>query len=780
MRTSAYQSYMKCMTCFSSHHIPNLRTNISHQLFKGKYNAIVSPLSNRMQVRWKSGKDDISSIVIPVPLTPANSVDDINVGEELSTKINKDDIIKLLNKFYKQPEVTIVAAENGLDSKLFHRAAISFRNFCMESEHLPVDLHIALSDVLQGAGHVTDILPYFLDHAKQIFPHLECMEELKKISDLRQPANWYPNARTLNRKLIFHAGPTNSGKTYKALERFMTSKSGVYCGPLKLLSVEVFNKTNEKGTPCDLVTGEERQHVLPNNTPANHVACTIEMVSVENKYEVAVIDEIQMIKDPGRGWAWTRALLGLVADEIHICGEAAAIDLVKEIANSCGEELEVRKYERLTALTIENNALMNLNNIQPGDCIVCFSKKDIFSVSLELEKRGFECAVIYGGLPPGTKLAQAKKFNDPNHPCKILVATDAIGMGLNLSIRRIIFYSLMKPCFNEKGEKEIDTISPSQALQIGGRAGRFNTQFSEGHVTTFRDEDLPILKSIMSKNIERLEKAGLHPTADQVELFAYHLPHATLSNLIDIFISLCIMDTSSYFMCDTEGFKFLADMIQHISLPLRARYVFCCAPINKQQPFVCSMFTKFSKQYSMNEPLTAAKLCKIIGWPFSAPQNIADLIHQEAVFDVLDLYLWLSYRFPDLFPDVQAVRSIQRELDEIIQQGVFNITHLLKADETAENMDDHGKYKYSNRRNKDSLRTAEELDVNELMKFGGSNRNFGQGRLTRELLNQGLITPQMLKTLQKEWEESLEDPNPLNPMRTKKFSKVHTRRNKKK
>ncbi|GBM01033.1 ATP-dependent RNA helicase SUV3, mitochondrial [Araneus ventricosus] len=770
---------MKCITRLGTQQ-PSLRTNASNKLLSSKYCGIIAPLSNTHQLRWKSGRDDISSIVIPVPLTPANSVDDINVGEELSTKINKDDILKLINKFYKQPEVNIVAAENGLDSKLFHRAAISFRTFCMESEHLPVDLHIALSDILQGAGHVTDILPYFLDHAKQIFPHLECMEELKKISDLRQPSNWYPNARTINRKLVFHAGPTNSGKTYRALERFMTSKSGVYCGPLKLLSVEVFNKTNEKGTPCDLVTGEERQMVLPDNSPANHVACTIEMVSVENKYEVAVIDEIQMIKDPGRGWAWTRALLGLCAEEIHICGEAAAIDLVREIASSCGEELEVRKYERLTTLTIENNALMDLSKIQPGDCIVCFSKNDIFTVSLELEKRGFECAVIYGGLPPGTKLAQAKKFNDPNHPCKILVATDAIGMGLNLSIRRVIFYSLMKPVINEKGEKEIDTISASQALQIGGRAGRFNTQFSEGFVTTFRNEDLPILKSIMAKDVEKLEKAGLHPTADQVELFAYHLPHATLSNLIDIFISLCIMDTSSYFMCDTEGFKFLADMIQYISLPLRARYVFCCAPINKRQPFVCSMFTKFARQYSSNEPMTSNKLCKIIGWPFSPPQNIVQLVHQEAVFDVLDLYLWLSYRFPDLFPDVQAVRKIQRQLDEIIQQGVFNITHLLKAEEAADDVEDHIDYKTSSRKYKSSLDSADDLDPDSVMKFGKNNKNFGNGRLTRELLNQGLLTPEMLKTLQKEWEQSLEESqSPFNPLKSKKFPS-HPRRNKKK
>lgn len=101
----------------------------------------------------------------------------------------------------------------------------------------------------------------------------------------------------------------------------------------------------------------------------------------------------------------------------------------------------------------------------------------------------------------------------------------------------MIFYSITKPVVNEKGEKEIDTLSTSQALQIGGRAGRFNTQFSEGFVTTFKHEDLKILKAIMAKSVEPIEKAGLHPTADQVELFAYHLPHASLSNLI---VSICM------------------------------------------------------------------------------------------------------------------------------------------------------------------------------------------------------------------------------------------------
>lgn len=86
----------------------------------------------------------------------------------------------------------------------------------------------------------------------------------------------------------------------------------------------------------------------------------------------------------------------------------------------------------MTPLEIEESALCSLKNIQPGDCIVCFSRNDIFSVSNVIEKMGHKVAVIYGSLPPGTKLAQAARFNDPNDPCKILVATNAIGMGLNL------------------------------------------------------------------------------------------------------------------------------------------------------------------------------------------------------------------------------------------------------------------------------------------------------------------------------------------------------------
>ncbi|XP_049865438.1 ATP-dependent RNA helicase SUV3 homolog, mitochondrial [Pectinophora gossypiella] len=708
----------------------------------------------------KHDRGNPSALFVPVPVKP--NPDDMNIGEEFTGRLKKQDLLKILNKFYQKPEVRVLASENGLDDQLLHQAFLSFRRHCLEHD-LPPDLHITISDILQGAGHVDDLFPFFLRHARLAFPHLDCLDDLKKISDLRTPANWYPAARSMNRKIVFHAGPTNSGKTYHAMERFLGSKSGVYCGPLKLLATEIYHKSNKRGTACDLITGEERRHAsqyatltsleepeqpksetesfIINDTeltPSEHVACTVEMTSLNHTYEVAIIDEIQMIGDRGRGWAWTRAILGLQADEIHLCGEAGAINLIEEICNTTGEEMEVRTYKRLTELKVEDSALGSLDHVKPGDCIVCFNKNDIYSVSRAIEQRGHEVAVIYGSLPPGTKLAQANKFNDPESSCKVMVATDAIGLGINLSIRRIIFYSLIKPVINEDGDKEIDVISISQALQIAGRAGRYGSAWETGYVTTYKAEDLATLKTLLSKPPDPVAQAGLYPTAEQMELYAYHLPHATLSSLMDIFVHLCTVDDSLYFMCNTEGFKFLAEMIQHVPLPLRARYVFCCAPINNKLPFVCAQFLKMIRQYSRNEPITKTWMCNAVDWPLPPPKTIMDLVHLESVFDVLELYLWLSYRFPDMFPDVKLVREMETELDTIIQQGIFQITRLLRNSEQVLRDDPE-----SEPLSKRTARMAGQV-------MAHNHNTDEKGKLSDMLVARGLITPQMLKKLQQE------------------------------
>ncbi|TNN52639.1 ATP-dependent RNA helicase SUPV3L1, mitochondrial [Liparis tanakae] len=673
-----------------------------------------------------SQKPPDTSLFVPISLKTDCSADG-SVGLELTQPLHKSELLKVLNRFYKKKEMQKMASDHGLDARLFHQAFISFRKFVLEVTSLPADLHIILSDICSGAGHVDDIYPYFMRHAKIIFPMLDCMDDLRKISDLRVPANWYPEARAIQRKVIFHAGPTNSGKTYHAIQRYLGAKSGVYCGPLKLLAHEIFEKTNIAGVPCDLVTGEERTFMDPDGRVSGHVACTIEMCSVNTPYEVAVIDEIQMIRDPSRGWAWTRALLGLCAEEIHVCGEPAAIDFIRELMYTTGEEMEVNTYERLTPFTISDQAVESLDNLRPGDCIVCFSKNDIYSISRQIEARGLECAVIYGSLPPGTKLSQAKKFNDPDDPCKIMVATDAIGMGLNLSIRRIIFNSLIKPNVNEKGEKQMETISTSQALQISGRAGRYASKFKDGEATTMHRDDLPVLKEILSHSVEPIQ---------------------------DIFVSLSQVD-GMFFVCNIDDFKFLADMIQHIPLNLRSRYVFCTAPINKKQPFVCTSFLKFARQFSRDEPLTFDWVARHVSWPLSAPKNIKDLVHLEAVHDVLDLYLWLSYRFMDMFPDTALVRQTQQELDGIIQEGVRNITRLIRAtDPTAT----------------DPLRTQGSRGGAAGGNTGSSKAlTAGKGQRARRdpgetdsslasrLVRDGLLTPTLLQQLQREWSKDQQE-----------------------
>lgn len=93
-----------------------------------------------------------------------------------------------------------------------------------------------------------------------------------------------------------------------------------------------------------------------------------------------------MIKDQSRGWAWTRAFLGINADEVHICGEAGTKDLIEQLCLATGEILEYNHYDRLTPLTVENKALESLSNLQEGDCIVCFNKNDIYEVTREIEK----------------------------------------------------------------------------------------------------------------------------------------------------------------------------------------------------------------------------------------------------------------------------------------------------------------------------------------------------------------------------------------------------------
>lgn len=166
---------------------------------------------------------------------------------------------------------------------------------------------------------------------------------------------------------------------------------------------------------------------------------------------------------------------------------------------------------------------------------------------------------------PNTKSSRAEKFDNLNNLCKVLFATNAISMDLNLHLRRIAFYSMSESGRHSRGEMIFDEISTSAAKQFAGRASRLGTQWKNGVVTTFKPHDLPLLNQILDELLQPLGQARLYPTSHQIELCSFYLPDSTLSNIIDIFISLCTNDDSLYFMWIDE-FEYLADEIEHVIL----------------------------------------------------------------------------------------------------------------------------------------------------------------------------------------------------------------------
>lgn len=316
----------------------------------------------------------------------------------------------------------------------------------------------------------------------------------KILADLRYPSEWFPATRALQREIHLHVGPTNSGKTYHALKRLEQANSGAYAGPLRLLAHEVYTRMNAKGKACALITGEERRAMdMPSEATSgagnpqgvvysyDMMACTVEMMPLNKSIDVAVIDEIQMIGDPNRGWAWTQAVLGVKAKEVHLCGEERTVPLIKELCASIGEKLTVHHYERLSPLMVADSSLNgDLKKLRKGDCIVSFSVMGIHALRKQIERQtGRKVATVYGSLPPETRAQQARLFNDPDNEYDFLVASDAVGMGLNLAIKRVIFETSNK--FDGVARR---TLSVADIKQIGGRAGRFRiaSQVNEGDV----------------------------------------------------------------------------------------------------------------------------------------------------------------------------------------------------------------------------------------------------------------------------------------------------------
>lgn len=363
-----------------------------------------------------------------------------------------NDFLRDILEFY--PQALVSAARHEISTLEEHGVTDS------------VDSILAVPAVQQDFPDKPLYYCYLVHYVPESISH-----QLSEILEV-DPKNEYPGARCMNRKFYIHVGGTNTGKTYQGIQRLKEAASGVYLAPLRLLALEIQETLLESGVVCSMLTGEE-EDIRPG---ATHISSTVEKLDVNRRYDVAVIDECQMIGDSQRGFAWTRAILGVQAMEIHLCVAPEGLKILKTVLKDLGEPYEVIEHERRVPLLWQKKNVV-LGKAQPGDAFVAFSKREVLRMAEFLRKKGTPASVIYGDLPYATRRQQMQRFLDGE--TKLLVATDAIGMGLNLPIQRVIFTA------DEKFDGiEKRPLLSSEVRQIAGRAGRFG-KYDKGYAAAF-------------------------------------------------------------------------------------------------------------------------------------------------------------------------------------------------------------------------------------------------------------------------------------------------------
>lgn len=503
----------------------------------------------------------------------------------------------------------------------------------------------------------------------------------KKLLDFRFPHEWFPATRALQRTIHVHVGPTNSGKTYNALKALENSKRGVYAGPLRLLATEVYQRMLAKGLPCALLTGEEVR--IPENTDRFFHSCTVEMTPLNEQFDVAVIDEIQMIADPTRGNAWTSAVLGVQAKEVHVCGEERTASLIQSIAASIGDKCVIHRYERLSPLKTMNNAIDgDYKKLQKGDCIVAFSRLNLHTLKRMVEKHtGKRCAIIYGALPPEVRVQQAALFNDPDNDYDYIVASDAIGMGLNLEIRRVILESV----FKYDGHQNRMLTFP-EIKQIGGRAGRYRSAQNAGDVklesgkppeeekkvglvTTMDRADLRSIRRAFNSPVNDLGVAYIQPPAAVIERFSTYFPPDTPLSFILMRIKELASVGELYQLGFNEESLTVADIIQDLPLTIYDRLTILNVPVSLRSTGSVDVLRALARVIAEN---TNGDLLTIKEIPLEfldvsmkefdgSPQDY--LYRLESLHVAMNQYIWLSYRYSGMFRS-QALAFHVRSLIE--------------------------------------------------------------------------------------------------------------------
>ena len=315
-----------------------------------------------------------------------------------------------------------------------------------------------------------------------------------------------------NNKITAVLGPTNTGKTYLAIETMLSFESGMIGFPLRLLAREVYDKIIKKIdlTKVALITGEEK--IIPSN--AKYYLCTVESMPIDKNLEFVAIDEIQMCSDFERGHIFTDRLLNLRGEKLTMLLGSSTM---KKIISNLNADIEFINKKRLSKLTYVGHK--KISRIDRKSAIIAFSTEEVYAIAELIRRQKGGAAIVMGSLSPKTRNAQVALFQSGD--VDFLVATDAIGMGINMDLDHVFFSNLKK--FDGK---KLRRLNSSEIGQIAGRAGRY-----------LNDGSFGITGDCSEINSEEVESLETHKF-EEIRTIFWRNPNLNFNNANSLLISL--------------------------------------------------------------------------------------------------------------------------------------------------------------------------------------------------------------------------------------------------
>lgn len=534
--------------------------------------------------------------------------------------------------------------------------AVFVDNIAERCEYANLDAVIFLNQLSElatsePASYVFERISQRVDHAIEREQEERHAARTKQSINLAEYPDTFETARRMPRKFIALLGPTNSGKTHRAMEHLAKASSGVYLAPLRLLALENYERLQEArphGEPLkvSLITGEERR-LVPG---ATHVASTVEMLDTRTRVEVAVIDEIQMLADRDRGAAWTAAVCGAPASVVYLVGAPEARRAIEALAARLEIPLEVHVVKRMGALTMERSAVRKLRNLRAGDAVIVFSRREVLKWRDMVTEMGLSAATVYGNLSPEVRRAQAERFRDGS--ADVIIATDAISMGLNTRIARVVMTTTVK--FNGVEEEE---ISASLARQIAGRAGRYGLH-EEGLVAGFDDDTHEVMRALLKEKIAPLSATGFSvaPSLEHVHRIAAVTGETSLAKLLKRFMHNIDVPDGFFFPRITDEQAERALLLDTLELTVAEKFMLSLVPVSTKVPSLHKAWEQWS------QALSKKRVSKL--QPDYSDGHGRNLQDVEDSCRLYSAYAWLAYREPEYFPSLELAQTLARSASE--------------------------------------------------------------------------------------------------------------------